>query len=215
MRCLRRALIVCRDRGSQRNGDTSSASLCSAPSPQGEGFWNPYSSLAFSSRGRLWKRRGSPAFPFRGRWREAPEEVLVHSLLCVRWFERPEKCPVDILNALLDALWALQRERVGRPPFDWRAAIEVSFLLYDPTHAVRWSCANHCVCSGQNVQILRCAQDDNNGMPVILSEAKDLFGWQRKTPEGRSGRYAHAIHRAWVPYSPCGALLRGLPARSR
>ena len=31
-------------------------------------------------------------------------------------FERPEICPVDSMDASLDTLRVLQRERVGRPP---------------------------------------------------------------------------------------------------
>ena len=48
------------------------------------------------------------AFPFRG-------------------FERLENSPVDCMNASLDALWALQRERAGRPMERWRAAPDEVF----------------------------------------------------------------------------------------
>ena len=33
----------------------------------------------------------------------------------IRNIERPEKCPVDCMDASIDALQALQRDGVGRP----------------------------------------------------------------------------------------------------
>ena len=44
---------------------------------------------------------------------ERPENSPVESF---QWFERPEICPVDSMDASLDTLRVLQRERVGRPP---------------------------------------------------------------------------------------------------
>ena len=50
-------------------------------------------------------------------------------------FEHPEKCPVDIINASLDALRALQRERAGRPPDAGSPSGETEEVLYE------WFCA--------------------------------------------------------------------------
>ena len=43
---------------------------------------------------------------------ERPENSPVD---CFQWFERPENSPVESMDASLDALRALQRERAGRP----------------------------------------------------------------------------------------------------